>query len=85
MKKWFGSLKHDYSSQSNDYHRQPQAYPQSSYQQPTQNAATRFRAIQDRFTNLEEVQHELRRNGLESSNLIVGLDFTKVGVLRGSC
>ena len=77
MKRFFG-LKSDHSSQSNDYHRQPQTYSQPSYQQPTQSATTRFRAIRDRFTNLEEVQHELRRNGLESSNLIVGLDFTKV-------
>ncbi|KAK9846704.1 hypothetical protein WJX84_007274 [Apatococcus fuscideae] len=76
MKRFFG-LKSDHSSQSNDYHRQPQTHSQPSYQQPTQSATTRFRAIRDRFTNLEEVQHELRRNGLESSNLIVGLDFTK--------
>ena len=34
-------------------------------------------AIQDRFESIEEVQQELRKQGLESSNLIVGIDFTK--------
>lgn len=36
------------------------------------------RVIRDRFHTLKEVQEELRRNGLESSQLIVGFDFTKV-------
>lgn len=40
-----------------------------------------FRAIKDRFSRLEEVQNALRTNGLESSQLIVGIDFTKVRIL----
>ncbi len=37
-----------------------------------------FRAIKDRFSRLEDVQNALRTNGLESSQLVVGIDFTKV-------
>ncbi|KXZ45622.1 hypothetical protein GPECTOR_52g24 [Gonium pectorale] len=37
----------------------------------------RFRAIADRFTTVDQVQEALRKGGLESSNLIVAVDFTK--------
>lgn len=37
----------------------------------------RFRAIADNYSRLEQVQDALRREGLESSNLIVAIDFTK--------
>merc|ERR1719265_2013991 len=33
--------------------------------------------IDDKFTSIEQVQAALEREGLESSNLIVGIDFTK--------
>lgn len=33
--------------------------------------------IPDRFRTLEEVQIALRQNGLESSNLILAIDYTK--------
>jgi len=36
-----------------------------------------FQAIADQFKTMEEVQDALRRSGLESSNLIIGVDFTK--------
>jgi len=36
-----------------------------------------FQAIADHFNTMEEVQDALRRSGLESSNLIIGVDFTK--------
>ncbi|GIL76913.1 hypothetical protein Vretimale_8622 [Volvox reticuliferus] len=45
----------------------------AAFQSPT----LRFRAIADRFANVEEVQDALRKGGLESSNLIVSVDFTK--------
>mmetsp|Transcript_43782 Transcript_43782/g.78231 ORF Transcript_43782/g.78231 Transcript_43782/m.78231 type:complete len:400 (+) Transcript_43782:148-1347(+) len=37
----------------------------------------RWAPIPDRFSTMAEVQDALRANGLESSNLIVGIDFTK--------
>jgi len=36
-----------------------------------------FVPIPDQFTTYEEVQAALRKAGLESSNLIIGIDFTK--------
>lgn len=39
----------------------------------------KFRTIRDKFETVEQVQEDLRKNGLEASQLIVGLDFTKVG------
>ncbi|GLI65260.1 hypothetical protein VaNZ11_008749 [Volvox africanus] len=45
----------------------------AAFQSPT----LRFRSIADRFTNIDEVQDALRKGGLESSNLIVSVDFTK--------
>jgi len=37
----------------------------------------KFSAIADRYRTLEEVQNALREAGLESSNLILGVDYTK--------
>jgi len=36
----------------------------------------KFQAISDKFETLEQVQDGLRQCGLESSNLIIGVDFT---------
>ena len=36
-----------------------------------------FHVIKDNYNSLSEVQKALRNNGLESSNLIIGIDFTK--------
>jgi len=44
-------------------------------QQPQQKQG--FYKIGDNFRTMEEVQEALRRAGLESSNLIIGVDFTK--------
>jgi len=38
---------------------------------------TGFYSIQDSYNSIEEVQQALRKVGLESSDLIVGVDFTK--------
>lgn len=46
-----------------------------------QTQTFKFQAIRDKFSSVEEVQQELRKNGLESSQLIVGIDFTKVTTL----
>ncbi|XP_039691226.1 E3 ubiquitin-protein ligase RGLG4 isoform X4 [Medicago truncatula] len=37
----------------------------------------KYALIQDNFTTLEQVTAALRKEGLESSNLILGIDFTK--------
>eukprot|EP00002_Diphylleia_rotans_P040553 TRINITY_DN963_c0_g3_i4.p1 TRINITY_DN963_c0_g3~~TRINITY_DN963_c0_g3_i4.p1 ORF type:complete len:330 (+),score=57.88 TRINITY_DN963_c0_g3_i4:76-1065(+) len=40
-------------------------------------------AIRDRFETLEQVQAALQKAGLESSNLIIGVDFTKSNTWTG--
>jgi E3 ubiquitin-protein ligase RGLG len=46
-------------------------------QQASPGHAARFRTIQDRFESIQEVQEALRAAGLESSDVIVAIDFTK--------
>nr|XP_025672374.1 E3 ubiquitin-protein ligase RGLG4 isoform X2 [Arachis hypogaea] len=41
------------------------------------DAAKKYALIKDNFTSLEQVTTALRKEGLESSNLILGIDFTK--------
>jgi len=43
----------------------------------------KFEAIADRFQTIEEVQQGLRDAGLESSDLIIGVDFTKSNTWNG--
>eukprot|EP01123_Difflugia_compressa_P013750 TRINITY_DN656_c0_g1_i1.p1 TRINITY_DN656_c0_g1~~TRINITY_DN656_c0_g1_i1.p1 ORF type:complete len:297 (-),score=55.21 TRINITY_DN656_c0_g1_i1:127-1017(-) len=66
--------------------------PSSPRNQATSNTRTRsksvnntahFVAIADNFQTLEEVQQGLRECGLESSNLIIGIDFTKSNTWNG--
>ncbi|KAF2069420.1 hypothetical protein CYY_009255 [Polysphondylium violaceum] len=47
------------------------------------NVASRFVPIKDKFQSLEEVQTALRNAGLESSNLIIGVDYTKSNTWNG--
>jgi E3 ubiquitin-protein ligase RGLG len=42
-----------------------------------------FAHIADRFTSLDEVQAALRDSGLESCNLVLGIDFTKSNEFTG--
>ncbi|GAV84443.1 Copine domain-containing protein/zf-C3HC4_3 domain-containing protein [Cephalotus follicularis] len=44
----------------------------------------RYSRIADNYTSLEEVTEALARAGLESSNLIVGIDFTKSNEWTGA-
>ena len=43
-----------------------------------------FFAIPDRYNSIEEVQIALRQVGLESSNLILGIDYTKSNTWTGT-
>jgi E3 ubiquitin-protein ligase RGLG len=42
-----------------------------------------FRAFRDAYASLPDLQNDLRRAGLESSNLIVGIDATKSNEWEG--
>ena len=48
-----------------------------------ENGKRCFKPIADHFTTLAQVQHALRDAGLESSDLIVGVDFTKSNLWQG--
>lgn len=61
--------------------------PQAQYKaQPTspRQHAERFETIRDRFESIEEVQEALRGAGLESSEVIVAVDFTKSNEQTGA-
>jgi len=47
-------------------------------------SSSTFKRIEDRYNTYEELQKALRNAGLESSNLIVGLDFTKSNTWTGN-
>jgi len=49
----------------------------SSSSKPPAKQKYSFAAIRDQYHTLEQVQRGLRQAGLESSNLIIGVDFTK--------
>ncbi|XP_061336901.1 E3 ubiquitin-protein ligase RGLG4-like isoform X2 [Gastrolobium bilobum] len=49
----------------------------SAVREKTKQPAKKYALIVDNFTTLEQVTAALRKEGLESSNLILGIDFTK--------
>ncbi|KAL1542020.1 E3 ubiquitin-protein ligase rglg2 [Salvia divinorum] len=89
-----------YASSSNSWSHN--AYPQSSYPQPSHNYAPptpsyggpppeskrrlerKYSRIDDNYNNIDQVTDALARAGLESSNLIVGIDFTKSNEWTGA-
>jgi len=56
--------------------------PSSSKTLPAKQAR-KFQPIPDRFHSIAQVQAAIREAGLESSNLILGVDFTKSNVWTG--
>ncbi|KAL1568317.1 E3 ubiquitin-protein ligase rglg2 [Salvia divinorum] len=89
-----------YGSGSNSWSQN--AYPQSSYPQPSRSYAPptpsycdpppeskrrlerKYSRIDDNYNNIDQVTEALARAGLESSNLIVGIDFTKSNEWTGA-
>ncbi|KAK9052382.1 hypothetical protein SSX86_029011 [Deinandra increscens subsp. villosa] len=65
-----------YPATSSAYGSQPNR-PQKKFEK-------RYSRIGDTYTSLEQVTEALARAGLESSNLIVGIDFTKSNEWTGS-
>ncbi|KAI0493413.1 hypothetical protein KFK09_023529 [Dendrobium nobile] len=56
---------------------QPYSVPQPPATRQTRKLDRRYSQISDNYNSLEQVTEALARAGLESSNLIVGIDFTK--------
>ena len=50
---------------------------------PAPGRAPKAHSIPDQFNSFEELQQALRTAGLESSNLIIGIDFTKSNTWTG--
>ncbi|XP_071805441.1 uncharacterized protein [Asterias amurensis] len=46
-------------------------------------SGTSFQTIVDKFNSLDEVSNAVRRAGLESSNLLFGIDYTKSNLYTG--
>ncbi|GJR95053.1 E3 ubiquitin protein ligase RGLG2-like protein [Tanacetum coccineum] len=60
-----------------NYAPQPQLQPQPQPQPSQRRLDRKYSRIPDDYTSLEQVTSALAQAGLESSNLIVGIDFTK--------
>ncbi|KAM7506567.1 hypothetical protein LguiA_017020 [Lonicera macranthoides] len=86
------SSSYEYPPESSSYNSQPHplpAYPHHQYNppppQPQQKKQLdrRYSRIADNYNSLDQVTEALARAGLESSNLIVGVDFTSSNVSAG--
>ncbi|XP_057464602.1 E3 ubiquitin-protein ligase RGLG2-like [Actinidia eriantha] len=76
-----------YEHPQSTHAQESQSYaPQAAYPAypPQRNLDRRFKRIADDYNSLEEVTAALRLAGLESSNLIVGIDFTKSNEWTGA-
>ncbi|KAJ0667797.1 putative transcription factor C2H2 family [Helianthus annuus] len=75
-----GDLNYNYPVQDDPI---SSAYGSQPYR-PQKKFEKRYSTIADSYTSLEQVTGALARAGLESSNLIVGIDFTKSNEWTGS-
>ena len=60
-----------------------EAVPIPTKEQLRRTSAKTFTSIRDNYSNVHQVQQALRKAGLESSDLIVGVDFTKSNTWQG--
>ncbi|KAI3474937.1 hypothetical protein Pfo_030248 [Paulownia fortunei] len=67
----------NYGSPSQSHAPPQNSGPPSQRHAPQKKFDRRYSRIADNYNSLEEVTEALARAGLESSNLIVGIDFTK--------
>ncbi|KAK7387542.1 hypothetical protein VNO78_28425 [Psophocarpus tetragonolobus] len=65
------------SYQTPQHHRTSASAPFYDYSQPKRKLDKKYSKIADNYRSLDEVTAALANAGLESSNLIVGIDFTK--------
>ncbi|KAI4342512.1 hypothetical protein MLD38_027134 [Melastoma candidum] len=76
------------SSQEYEYQQKhvppPPSYGGGRPSQPRRKLERKYSKINDDYTSLEQVTDALARAGLESSNLIVGIDFTKSNEWTGA-
>ncbi|KAA0034249.1 E3 ubiquitin-protein ligase RGLG2-like [Cucumis melo var. makuwa] len=63
---------------------EPSGYGSQTPQQPRRRLDRKYSRIADNYQSLDEVTAALANAGLESSNLIVGIDFTKSNEWTGS-
>ncbi|OAY84454.1 E3 ubiquitin-protein ligase RGLG2 [Ananas comosus] len=69
---------HSYAAPYPAYSSQPSGYPQPQHSSAgVRRLDRRYSRINDDFNSVEQVTDALAHAGLESSNLIVGIDFTK--------
>lgn len=74
----YGGYSHPSSSRYGDaYEEPPSEPPYVPRPVPKKPLKREFSFIRDNYSSVEEVQNALGQAGMESSNLIVGIDFTK--------
>ncbi|XP_071694024.1 E3 ubiquitin-protein ligase RGLG2-like isoform X2 [Rutidosis leptorrhynchoides] len=75
---------YSFSGQDNSYPVIQDPYAYANPYGPQKKLDKKYSKIADTYTSLDQVTEALARAGLESSNLIVGIDFTKSNEWTGS-